>query len=144
MKCVNCGTEMGALEGFAEIVCTKCKANQAIIDANTPKKSLDEKSREADRQWGCIFRIAIPIIIIYFAYDYFKDYFVNPLEYKVKVEVANLRTKPNLKAGIIKKINKGEEFTLLSDSSFNNSNQEWGLGVNGKDTGWIYMQLVDK
>jgi len=134
---------MGSIEGFADTICTKCKANKAIIEANTPQKSLEERENEVDREWGCVFKLAIIGAVVYFSYNYIKKWFSDPLEYNVKVEVANFRKDPNESSKIIKKLKKGDEFILLNDSSFN-ENKKWGLGTNSNDTGWIYMNLVEQ
>jgi hypothetical protein len=142
-KCYSCGTEMGWVENFGSFVCLKCKANQSIINSNKTN-SFEREEDVNDSLNGCIFKLAIPIIIIYFSYGYIKAWFINPLEYKVKVENANFRELPSPNAKVIKKVKKGDKFILLSDSSFNNKFNKWGLGTNNADTGWLYMELLEQ
>jgi hypothetical protein len=144
-KCFSCGTQMGSIEGFGSAVCLQCKTNQSIISSNKQNPSNRKEEMEAnDFLGGCFFKLAILAIIIYFSYGYIKEWFINPLEYKVKVEIANFRELPSPNAKVIKQLKKGDKFILLSDSSFNNKFKKWGLGINNADTGWLYMELLDQ
>ena len=144
MKCFSCGTQMGSIEGFGSMVCLQCRTNQSIISSNKLNSSNRKEEEDANDFLGsCMFKLAIPIIIIYFSYGYIKEWFINPLEYKVKVEIANFRELPSPNAKVIKQLKKGDKFILLSDSSFNNQFNKWGLGTNNEDTGWVYMELLD-
>jgi len=140
--CFNCGREMGFQEGLFSTTCTRCKANKIIIDANREKEYESRKNNDSSGETGCTIALLVIIAVVYFSFDYVKKWFFDPLEYTVKVEMANFREEPNQNSKIIKKLKKGSEFILLNDSSYDKG-KNWGLGTNLNDTGWIYMKLVE-
>ncbi|MGC6414077.1 MAG: hypothetical protein ACON5K_05185 [Bacteroidia bacterium] len=100
-------------------------------DANNPDGS------------GCVTVLIVLGLIIYFPLKCYKEFTKNPLEYHTKVKRSNFRKSPNLNGEIIKTVNKGTQFLMLSDSSFSQNDSSWVQGVIANDTGWIYMDLLE-
>ena len=63
---------------------------------------------------------------------------------KEGVKRSDFRKSPNLSRGIIKTVNKGTQFLMLSDSSYSKSDSSWVQGVIANDTGWIHVDLLEQ
>lgn len=93
---------------------------------------------------GCIIVLIVIGLIIYYPTKWYKEWTMNPLEFQVKVPVANFRSLPSKSGKIIAKARKGETFIQLNDSSIDKIDTMWVLGIIGTDTGWIHRDLLEQ
>ena len=109
-----------------------------------PRKGRLDNNSKINEDSGCITLVIVIGLVIYFPLKCYKEFTKNPLEYHTKVVRSNFRKSPNLSGPIIKTVNKGTQFLMLSDSSFSKNDSSWVQGVIANDTGWIHMDLLEQ
>ena len=113
------------------------------FNALDPRKGRAKNNNEGSGN-GCIIVILVIGAIFYFPVKWCKEWTMNPLEYQIKVAVANFRNEPSMKSQIIRKAKKGQTFMMLSDTSYSKPDSLWFNGVIDGDTGWIYKELLEQ
>lgn len=93
---------------------------------------------------GCYVVLIIIGAMIYFPMKWYKEWTMDPLEYQIKVNVANIRENPNMQSKIVRKAKKGQTFFMFSDSSYSKPDSLWVNGTIEGDTGWIYKELLEQ